>query len=73
MTSFTAQVERINTEARQLDPKKVALTLLAVLPFVLGWTLKKVVVVSWVALSWLWTAAVVGWRAADAPRSGKGG
>ncbi|MBX6382174.1 MAG: hypothetical protein IRZ07_04240 [Microbispora sp.] len=58
-------VDRIDAEARKLDPARVLLTVLAVIPFVLGWLLGK----AWLVVAWLWTAAVVGWREACKPRA----
>jgi len=66
MVMHTA-LERIDAEARQLDPARVLLTILAAIPFVIGWLLGK----AWLVLAWLWTAAVVGWREARAPRAAK--
>lgn len=60
MATLYASTEAIRREAAQLDPVKVFLTLLLVVPFVLGWTLR----FAWVAFSLLWTGAVQGWRTA---------
>lgn len=60
MATLYASTESIRREAAQLDPVKVFLTLLLVVPFVLGWTLR----FAWVAFSLLWTGGVQGWRAA---------
>lgn len=64
VTGVGRTVEAVRAEAKQLDPAKVALTLLMVLPFVIGFVAKKTVGVVWLVVSWLWTAALVGWRAA---------
>lgn len=56
--------DQVREESRQLDPVKVILTLLMVVPFVLGWIASQVCRGSWTVLAWLWTAAVVGWRTA---------
>jgi hypothetical protein len=69
MANLAIPVERINTEARQLDPATVALTVLLFVPFVLGWTTRKV----WMVLAWLWTAVVVGWQEAGRPRQAEAG
>lgn len=58
--------EQVREESRQLDPVKVVLTLLMVVPFVLGWTVGKLCRGVWLVLAWTWTAAVVGWRTAQA-------
>lgn len=60
----TAVAEQVRQEARQLDPAKVAATLLMVVPFALGWLAAQTVRAVWVATSWMWTALVVGWRTA---------
>lgn len=62
MVSLYANAEAIRKEARQLDPVKVLITLLLVVPFVLGWTARFV----WVVVSLLWTGCVYGWRSATA-------
>lgn len=64
MTTMDGTLERVRTEARALDPGKVALTLVAVPLFALGFVAAKVVGVAWTVIAWSWTAAVVGWRAA---------
>jgi hypothetical protein len=56
--------EQVRAEARQLDPAKVVLTLLMVVPFILGWTVSKVFGAVWLVCSFAWTATVVGWRTA---------
>lgn len=72
MANLTIPLERIDAEARKLDPQKalVALvrllgTLLLAVPYVLGWALRK----AWLGLTLLWTAAVVGWQEAGTPRT----
>lgn len=57
-------LEDIQAEARTLDPVRVLLTLIAVPFFLAGWIVSKVAVVVWVALTWIWTAVLVGWRTA---------
>lgn len=66
--AMTIPVERIDTEARQLDPVKVLLTVIAAIPFVLGWIVGK----TWLALAWLLTAARVGWQVARGPGAAEG-
>lgn len=60
--SLYGQAEHIKREAAQLDPLKVAITVLLVVPFVLGYTVRLV----WVLISLLWVGAVHGWRVASA-------
>lgn len=66
--ALTIPVERIDTEARKLDPVKVLLTVIATIPFVLGWLVGK----AWLVLAWLLTAARVGWQEARTPRAAEG-
>lgn len=61
-------VDRIDAEARQLDPAKVALTLIALVPFLLFWLAGVAARAVWLVAAWLWTAGVVGWRSAWPPR-----
>lgn len=61
-----AVADQVREESRQLDPVKVVLTLLMVVPFAVGWTVGKLGRGVWLVLAWTWTAAVVGWRAAAA-------
>ena len=57
-------LERIETEARQLSPRQVALTLVSLPFFVLGWLAAKASAIVWLAVAWGWTALLVGWRQA---------
>jgi hypothetical protein len=57
-------VDQIDAEAKQLDPRKVLLTLAMVVPFVLGWLVGMTVRALWATFAWIWTAGVVGFRAA---------
>jgi hypothetical protein len=56
--------EQVREESRQLDPAKVVLTVLMVVPFVLGWVAAQTMRACWAVISWTWTALVVGWRTA---------
>lgn len=56
--------DQVREESRDLDPLKVALTMLMVLPFVLGWLAGKTLMVVWTMFAWVWTAALVGFRTA---------
>lgn len=74
MANLTIPLERIDAEARKLDPQKALAalarllgTLLLAVPYVLGWTLRK----AWLGLTLLWTAAVLGWQEAGAPQTTK--
>jgi hypothetical protein len=66
-----ALADEVRAEARRIDPAKLLLTVLALLPFLLGWVAAQTVRGTWVALSWTWAAMVVGWRTAYG-RSGGG-
>jgi hypothetical protein len=57
-------LEAIDREARQLDPRRVALTLLTAPLLVVGWLACKLLRVAWLAFAWAWTAGLVGWRVA---------
>jgi len=54
----------VRAEARRIDPAKLLLTVLFVVPFVLGWLAAVTVRACWTAVSWTWAAVVVGWRTA---------
>lgn len=54
-------VERINTEARQVDFGRVVLTVLAAMLFGLGWIVARAFGVAWLALAWTAVAVKVGW------------
>lgn len=74
-----AALERIQTQARDIDPVKVAVGIVAAIPYVLGWVVAKVFTVVWIVISWAAAAAMVGWtdaRKGQKPvtlRSGWGG
>jgi hypothetical protein len=67
VATWNAALERIEAEARELTPKRVLLTLLAGIPWVLAFLAARVCAVAWVALTWAWCALVVGWRAGAGP------
>jgi hypothetical protein len=56
--------EQVRAEARRVDPAKALLTVLALIPFLLGWLAAQTVRACWAILSWTWAAVVVGWRTA---------
>lgn len=58
----TVPIERINTQARQIQFRRVLLTLIAGLFYVLGWTVARAFGVLWLALAWSATAIKVGWQ-----------
>lgn len=56
--------DQIRAESRNLDPARVLLTLLMIVPFVAGWLAAQTCKAAWVVLAFVWTSAVVGWRMA---------
>lgn len=62
----------VRAEAKRIDPAKALLTLLFLVPFVLGWLAAQTVRGSWTVVSWLWAAVVVGWRTAYGRADGSG-
>jgi hypothetical protein len=55
-------VERIDTQARQLQPREVALSLLFAVPFLLGWIAARTVGAVWMVVAWTWSAGLAGWQ-----------
>lgn len=66
--ALTVPLRRIEERAVKADPRKVLLTLLLIVPFMLGWIVRKV----WMALVYLWSAVVAGWQDAGRPRVTEG-
>lgn len=66
-------LEDIEREARQLNPVRVLLTVIAIPFFLVGWIIGHLAKFVWVAFTWIWTATVVGWRMARKPTAGDGG
>ena len=60
-----SRVDRISARAAAVDFRKVLLTLLLIVPFVLFYAARLVVR----AAAWLWAAGVEGWIAAGPKRS----
>lgn len=73
MATLYASAEAIRREARDLDPLKVLVTLVCLVPFVAFYAAR----IAWVLISLLWTGGVHGWRTAsqhlEARRSPTGG
>jgi hypothetical protein len=71
MVTFEGTLSDVRAEQKRIDVVKAILSLLLLLPFVLGWTARMVVrVVMW-SLSFAAAAVKVGWRAAaPAPKGG---
>ncbi|MBM3659483.1 MAG: hypothetical protein FJW95_08245 [Actinobacteria bacterium] len=59
----TVMIDRVHDQARELRPLRVLLTILAAPFFVLGFLVRAVFAIVWVALTWCWAATVVGWQA----------
>lgn len=55
-------VDRITTQARDIQFRRVLLTLLAGLFFAVGWSVAKLFGVLWLAVAWSVTAVKVGWQ-----------
>lgn len=64
MTTLTAITDRVRDESRDLDPARVLLTIVAVIPFALGWLVGVAARALWIVVAWAWAAAVVGFRTA---------
>lgn len=72
MTTLPMAVARINTRAAAVDWRRILLTALMIVPFVLFFAARIVVrAVGWV-LAWLWAAGMEGWAAAGPRREGDG-
>jgi hypothetical protein len=54
----------VRAQAAKANPVKLVFTLLALLPFVVGYVAAMIVRAVWAVLVWTWAAAVVGWRTA---------
>lgn len=64
--NLQATLDKIQADAAQLQPSRVALTMVAAPLFALGWAAAKAWAVLWLLISWVMAATVVGWK------SGKG-
>jgi len=62
-------VDRITAEAKEVHFRRTALTLIAGLFWLLGWSASKAVAAVWFALAWSWTAVRLGWSDARATPS----
>jgi hypothetical protein len=54
----------VRAQAAKANPAKLVFTLLALIPFAVGYVAAMVVRAVWAVLVWTWAAVVVGWRAA---------
>lgn len=71
-------LERIQVQAKEIDPVKAILAIVAAIPYVIGWVIAKVFAAVWLVVSWAIAAGKVGWQDARKPkapslRSGYGG
>lgn len=57
-------LEEVRTHQKELDPRSVALTLAALLPYLIGLLIGGVVKALWQVVTWLWSAGVAGYRTA---------
>lgn len=64
--------DEVRAEARRIDVVKVLLTVLALLPFLLGWTAGVLVRGCWTTVLWTWAAVRVGWRTGHGRTDGGG-
>ena len=72
MTTLTTTVDRIQARADSVNWRRVWLTLLMVIPFLVFAAARYVFrAVGW-ALAWLWAAGMEGWHAAAPRRDGSG-
>lgn len=61
-------VEQVRTEASNFDPAEFLLTVLAFPLLVVGWVVGGLFRVVWTVATWMWAAAVVGFRHAKGDR-----
>jgi hypothetical protein len=62
-------VEQITAEAKKVDVGRAVLSLLALIPFLIGWVAGKIVL----AVAWVGLAVKAGWLDARRPKTGDGG
>lgn len=55
-------VDRVNAEAKDIQFGRTLLTWLAALLYGIGWLIGKVFVVAWLAVTWTYAAAKVGFQ-----------
>lgn len=66
----TQLLDRVHAEARELRPLRVVLSIIAAIPFAIAWVLGVACRVLWIAFSWAWAAAVVGFKTGRAKPDG---
>lgn len=57
-------VDRIGEEARNADPRRVLLTVVAGVLFGAGWVVARAFAIAWLVGAWCFTAVRLGWREA---------
>lgn len=65
MAIVGVSVDATRPKVPQVEIARALLTVLAVLPFLLGWTVAK----AWLSLTWLWAAVLTGWQEAHSMTS----
>lgn len=68
--TVTQLLDQIHTEARDLKPGRVALTLAAAPFFAIGWLVGSLVRLCWWAFAWCWSCVVVGYQMSRAKKQG---
>jgi len=61
--------DEVRAESERVDLARLLLTLLFLVPFVLGW----LAAMAWTAATWLWAAGLVGYRTARRRDDGRTG
>lgn len=68
MAVIVGRMDRIDNKARRLATeqqlRKALIGVLTALPYILGWTTRKLVMAIWVVAAWLVAAVAVGWQSA---------
>lgn len=62
-------VEQITADAKQVDVGRAVLSLLALIPFLIGWVAGKIVL----TVAWVGLAVKAGWLEARRPKTSDGG
>lgn len=62
-------VEKITADAKKVDVGRALLSLLALIPFIIGWIAGKIVL----AVAWIGLAVKAGWLEARRPKTDDGG
>lgn len=60
--NFRTMREQVETEARELRPHLLALTIVTAVLFAIGWLVGFVFRGVWLVVAWAWTAARVGFN-----------